>query len=394
MSYRIEDVLEAVQHGAPAPRTSTDDIIAGAHRIRRRRRTAAVAGAGGAAAVVVALVTGLTGTLRSAPPAPPVPAASPSPVVARPVFTQPDGFASTLASFRAGKYRVGPVNQVTSGYQVLPVYRDGYVIGVDDKEYPLADATITVYRPGVFDPATFGAKGEFNTAYGPAAKVDVGGTTALVRELTYLLPEQQAMKKWLSTRKDGDTSSARDLPQVKYTRTAVAWEYADDAWATFLPGQGRDPFTRKDTLAIVAGVRPAAERPLRMPYTFGWLPGGWQAVSVTQNAEDMSDVVSEVVLHDGPPSRAEQAGPVDDGVLSGGVVRVWTGTPKDGYKAGKGRRVVCDEPIRNCVLVLDAGHFAEFQSSGKGLTVADITKILMSLRPATMRDQESWPPAE
>ncbi|WP_306204961.1 hypothetical protein [Actinoplanes sp. RD1] len=392
MSFRVEDVFEAVQHGAPAPRTSTDDIIAGAHRIRRRRRTAAVAGAGGAAAVVVALVTGLTGTPRSAPPAPPA-ATVTTPPVARKVFTQPAGFAAALASFRIGKYQVGPVNQVTAGYQVLPVYRDGYVIGVDDEEYPLADATITVYRPGVYDPAMFGAKGEFTTAYGPVSTVDVGGSRALVRDLTYALPDQDAMKKWLAGRKDGDQAAARDLPQLKYTRTAVAWEYADDAWATFLPGQVRDPLTRADTLAIVAGVSPAAGRPLRMPYTFGWLPGGWQTVGVTQNAEGMSDVVSQVVLHDGPLTREEQAGPVDDS-LPGGLLRVWTGTPKGSAERDAGQRITCDEQIANCVMVLDPDHFAEFQGVGKGVTVKDALRILTSLKPARVRDQSAWPRAE
>src|SRR5690242_2278599 len=70
MSYHVRDVLESARESAPAPRTTTADIIARAGRIRTRRRLAAATGAGAAClAVAVAAVSGLNASGPGSSPA-------------------------------------------------------------------------------------------------------------------------------------------------------------------------------------------------------------------------------------------------------------------------------------------------------------------------------------
>ncbi|MFI5938355.1 hypothetical protein [Actinoplanes sp. NPDC051494] len=385
MSYRIEDVLEAVQQGAPAPRTSTDDIIAGARRIRSRRRWAAGTAAGGAVLTVAVLVAGLTGTPQKTSP-PVTPAA---PTVTERVFTQPDGFAATLGEYRVGRYTIGPVDAVTQGYQTLPVYRDGDTTRVGDKEYLNADAVIRVYRPGVYDPRSFGAEQVYRGRYGRSTAITVAGRPGMKRELTYEVPTMRQFNNWYDNPTEGMFPEEEGGPE--YTRTAVAWEYADDAWAVFAPGQSLAPMSEADTLAMVAGLTPAQPRPIRVPYRIGYLPDGYQVVGALQVTPETDEIVSIVSIHRGPLKGDDLVDPMDE--VSGGLLRIWQGTPTDSTRPATKTGVRCDSQLTHCVRLFgDDNYFAEFQSREGGLPEARIKQILSGLSFENVNDRSTWQP--
>jgi len=47
-------------------------------------------------------------------------------------------------------------------------------------------------------------------------------------------------------------------------------------------GRTRRP-ARADSLAIVEALKPQAARPIRAPYTFGWLPKGLRVIAAEQS---------------------------------------------------------------------------------------------------------------
>ncbi|GAA0479144.1 hypothetical protein Ade02nite_40080 [Paractinoplanes deccanensis] len=389
MSYRIEDVLESVAEGAPAPRTSTDDIIAGAHRIRVRRRWTAVAGAGGAAAVTVAVVVAVTGTApHAARPQPPAASAavSPAPVAARD-FAQPKGLELTVAEARAGKWRIGPGGTATAGYQQIPVYRDGMTMETDGVAYPYPDGTLTFYKPGVYDIEAFGVTTWPKERYGPPRNVTVAGRPGIERQLTYVLPNVEDMRARLRA----NPGMRPDDPSIRtetFTRTAFAWRFDGTAWATFVPSSSREPLSRAESLAIVEAVRPRTAEPVRAPYTLGWLPPGW---SVTLAEQGPTDMASRVFLDREAPAGGELALPVDE-YPARGRLTIWVGTPKSFNAPGKGETMKCVDVNGYCTLVVDGNHFAELQRVGKALSMDDVRRILRGLTFTAVADRSAWKP--
>ncbi|MEV4349174.1 hypothetical protein AB0J83_32355, partial [Actinoplanes sp. NPDC049596] len=261
---------------------------------------------------------------------------------AAPAIAQPHGFASTVGESRAGAYRVGPVDQVTTGYQRLPVYRDGLVVRIDDKTYPRAVATITVYRTGVFDPGAFTNPGQGRTS------------------VPLKLAERQALI-------DGKK---------------VAWPYAADSWATLVPSEGKGSPDLSDAAKIIDSIAPAPERPVRAPYSFGFLPPGWRVVSAGQAAPGLSDQISRIALQKGDLTRAQKQGPVDETVPYA-ILKI-VAVPQDTSR----ERIRCVSHY--CTMILDRGHEAELQGIGTGPSVPEIRRILAGLRFADVADQSTW----
>ncbi|XVU28027.1 hypothetical protein ACQPZJ_13550 [Actinoplanes sp. CA-054009] len=390
MSYRIEDVLESVQEGAPPPRTSAADIIAGAQRIRSRRRWAAVAGAGGAAAVTVALVAGLTGAAPQAAP-PDAPAAAPTPTVSRAVavknFTQPAGLGFTIGETRIGKWTIGPAGTATHGYQQIPVYRDGKTMVSDGVAYPYEDAMLTFYRPGVYDIKTFGTAAWSNETYGPAKNITIAGRPGIERQFTYTLPDIDDLRAKMKAN-PGMRLNDPSIKTQTFSRTAFAWKFDGSSWATFLPGSAREPMSRAESLAIVEAVQPGSARPARAPYTFGWLPADWKVIAVQQNPTDFP---SQVLLDQRAPSGRQLADAFEDQV-TGGRLTIWTGKPKTSNAPPAGENLKCADINGYCTLVIDQTHFAEFQRLGKRLSMDDIRRILRGLTFVSLDDQAGWRP--
>ena len=390
--YRIEDVLESVQEGAPPPRTGTAEIIANARRIRQRRRWATVAGAGAAAVATVALVAGVTGTVpRAGNPVTPA-AAEPTPAKTAPkVFTQPKGLGYTVGTSRAGAWQVGPVRAATYGYQEIPIYRDGETVMSDGVPYPVSDGTITLYRPGAYDPASFGRSEVPEWRYGAPEDVTIAGRPGIMRELQYDLPDLadlKAQRKKNSKLKPNDPSIKRN----PYSAPAVAWQYDGTAWATFLPSPQRETLSREETVAVVEGLEPQAGQPIRAPYTFGWLPAGWRVTGAEQSAPDVDPFVSEVTIDERLPTGKDLVTPIDY-YPGGGHLTIFKGKPKPGNAPAKGRDLSCKDNNGYCTMVIDDEYSAELQRVGKALTMDDVRHILRELKVIpSLNDLNTWKP--
>jgi len=369
-----------VQDGAPAPRTTTDDIISRAGRIRARRAATAVAGG---VIACVALTTAAVTTLgasgadvhnAAAPPvaasAAPAPSASapPAPISsAAPV--QPDGFRTRLGEYRVGEYKIGPAGQVAPGYQQIPVYRDGSTWSGDDGvKYPLAEGTITVYRAGVYDPDTFGRNGDGTLLVSAPYEVKVAGRAGTGQDFTYVSPV------------DGER-----LP----VRAALAWQYAPDAWATFLPDYSRDGLPRADVAKIAAGLVTDRDRELRVPYRIGFLPDGWRPVAVTQTDNRTSTTVSRVFLHKGPLTESA-ARPIDEVFPRSAMINVFRGDPKDETISGKDG-VHCATGRTSCMIV-KGDYLIEVTDWNGGLSAAEVRQIAEGLQLKDLADQKTWLP--
>jgi hypothetical protein len=376
MSYHVRDVLESVQDSPPAARTTTDDIIGRARGIRLRRLAAAVTGS--TAAVVAVLVA--ASTLLGGPATRP---AQPYPVGAAvgTQFTMPDGFGTVFGEYRAGKYRIGPVGQVTATYQELPVYLDGQTWTDDDsgQEYPLVDGMITFYRTGVYNPDSLGAA-DPSDAYGPKIAVTVAGQPGFAREST---PQVYA---------SGGVRIGQSLaPQDVYKRTVLEWQYGPDAWATYIPGRAR-ALSTAEAVSIASAVTVQPARQLRIPYTLGFLPKGWQLVSVTQTPAKISSEISEVWLRNGPVPKADGAQRIDLG-MPGVRILVMKGQPKDAAIQGRDG-VHCYPGAKGCEIIkgdylIDvSGRDLDGRSSG--ITDAQLQQLAHGLKVGDLIDQSTW----
>ncbi|HEY0534839.1 MAG TPA: hypothetical protein VGD29_24910 [Actinoplanes sp.] len=300
MSYDIQDILESVRGGAPAPYTTTDDIIARARR-RRTRRTVGVAAAGVAAVLGIVTAVAL------------VPGGTPNMDVAgQPAASQPTGplppenhlpikrvdFSTTLGSYRVGAYQVGPAGQVTAGYQEIPVYRDGetWQDEATKVDYPYAGSMLTVYAPGVYDPGSFSFGEDATLKISDKYTVKIGDKAGFAIDFTYSVPGNES---------------------TKFVRTALAWQYKTGAWATLVPNYNHGPLPRADAVQIAAGLLTSAKKQqLKVPYKLGYLPKGWQAVAVTQTPVQTSTEMSSMYLHQGPEANPAT---VQDGSAQGTV---------------------------------------------------------------------------
>lgn len=382
MSYRVRDVLESVQQAAPAPHTTTDDIIARARRIRARRTAAVVTGSAAAVlAVVVAATAGQGAPTGKTPPAAQGPSVAQGPSIAVPLpgslLTPPDTFSTMLGEYRVGPYQIGPVGAVTAGFQELPVYRDGQTWNADDgTPYPLSDGLITIYRPGVFSPDTFGADEPTDYSFGAEFPVTVAGRPGIGREVSQSVSPS-----------GGVDPSGPSNPQDRYVRTALAWQYEPGAWATYLPQFLLRNESTQDAVRVAAAVTPKPRRQVRLPYSLDYLPVGWQIVAVTETRAKLSNQVSEVFLHDGPIPAANLRDKVDLR-LPGVHIVVMKGQPKDGDIRGQDG-VHCYAPQPACTVV-SGDYLIDVDGRGSDLTETDVRQIVLGLHPVDLADQDTW----
>ncbi|MFC7531857.1 hypothetical protein [Actinoplanes sp. GCM10030250] len=359
MPYRVEDVLRSVQESAPPPHTTADDIISSAQRLRRRRTTGSAVTF---LAVVAAAVTLLSGTpgAQVSPAAIPSMAASPAPL--GPNLAVPSGPLPIYGEYITKDHRIGPTSQLAAGYQEVPVYRT-------DASDQVTDGIITVYRPGVYDPANFG-QSDATLTYSAPFPVDVGLRPGTGRDLTYRWP--------------GDTG-----PLI--TRTALAWQYAPDAWATFSPERRPSTLTRNDAvrIAMLLDQAPPGKRPARAPYRIGFLPANWQVAAVTETPEARSDLVSEVFLVNGPQPGISLSTPINMGLP---VLRIATlkGEPDDPALRGR-NGTHCYDTQSTCVLV-HGGYHLEITDLTGALSTPDFRRIANALTPSDIANPTTWPP--
>jgi hypothetical protein len=370
--------LESVQEAAPAPRTTTDDIIAQAGRIRARRAVLAVAGgvvACLALTTVVATGLGATNTdgqpaaAPAAPSAAPAPSASAPPPVLKGRPLQPNGFQTRLQAYRVGEYQIGPAGQVAPGYERIPVYRDGETWQDDTgTKYPLTAGMITVYNPGVYEQGAFNVLGNDTMLIGAPYEVPVAGRTGIGRDWTYVSPADR---------------------ERQYVRAALAWQYADNAWATFQPDYATADLPRADLAKIAAKLSVGRESELKVPYRLGFVPEGWRPVAVTQTPSAVSSLVSKVFLHKGPLTESA-ATTIDEVFPHSAMITVSRTDPKDATISGKDG-LHCYDKRTTCVIV--QGEFlVEVTDWNAGLSSAEVKKIAQGLELRDLADQKTWLP--
>lgn len=310
----------------------------------------------------------------AASPTAPAPATSTAARVSAGPPIQPTGFTTDLGEYRVGAFKVGPAGQVAPGYQEIPVYRNGSTLQADDgTSYPLAEATITVYRPGVYDPATFGGGGNETLVIGAPYPVKVAGKSGIGRDMTFISPVD-SQKKWV--------------------RASLTWEYAPHAWATFIPNFDTVALPRTDAVKIAAKLAMGHPRELRVPYRMGFLPAGWLPVAVTQTGSKISTEVSKVFLHRGPLTESA-ATRIDEIFPHSALITVFKGQPKD--LASRGTERLHCYPRRAACDIIQGDYLIGVEDSNGGvnggLSDAEVRRITQGLQLLDLTDQKTWVPA-
>ncbi|GAA0798715.1 hypothetical protein [Spirilliplanes yamanashiensis] len=258
---QLREFVDTVSAGEPPLTHSADDIVAAGRRAERRRR-AGLASAGAAGLVVVAVagafaLPSLTGPDATRPdPGPAAPAAAAS---------EPAAFDFTFKGYDAGRFHVKDPIVVSAAYQMSSIYMDGRFTNDEsvgdvseaelaaNRSRPRLNAFLTVYRPGAFDPEGI----EEGTELTVAGRRAVQATTQV----------------------------HADPPAVPGGDKLLAWEYADNAWAT-VTSQSNDAAEPSfaDLATLVPGLRQSPARPATLPFTVGHVPDGYQAVQVGSHA--------------------------------------------------------------------------------------------------------------
>lgn len=349
----LHERMKAAGGGLPPPPFTVDDLAdAGRRQVRRRRWLVGTTGAVGAVVAVAAMVTTMSGTPIRTPAADPPaePAARPAPP-----------FAVTFAGYRSREYRVADPAVVTPGYAAAGVFRGSDQVGM-----------LTAYRPGVFRPAP-------PTGAGP---VDIAGRPG------FSYTNEQVLGR------NSSGTVAWDSVRV----SALAWEVSTDTWATIESfGTLPDAATR----ALATGFRPVDSGPARIPYRVGHLPSGYRLVQagtwgrlVDANDAALGGSVYQRVA----PAFAGLTGVVEfEGPSSTALLITVAKSDRDGTQnrrlrpkclpANPRSGVICEKAIEG------EGFDVRVDDRSRNLPVAEVERILDSVRPADLDDPATWIPA-
>ena len=276
MKLELSDMLANAKADPPPLRYSVEDAIA-AGRKRQRRLRAAWAGAGSAAVVVaVAAAVAMPQVIpdrRPVGPAPVAPAASPVPTQ-RVSFEYPaDEYTGNIASFTVGNLTVTGTVHMTPGYQVAVVVAQGRGTPIEDEngtthQMPNDVGNVVVYRAGVFDPAQF-ESGE---------PVSINGAHGYYRAPVKVKP----------------TASNLKFPaQARQVNPALAWEYADNAWAVVSTNANAE-ITKQQLIAVAGKLTSSTPAPVKVGFRLTYVPAGFNlAAAGTSDSNLLSPLEGE-----------------------------------------------------------------------------------------------------
>ena len=282
MDFDPQDVLDSV-----SSRRSVDDMAAAGHAPQRRRRYTWLVGGVAAAAVVAAVSLPHLASAGGHPAATAgaggsaTTAAADAKPLAFPALNTP--FMYSIKGYNVGMLHVSDPLFATASYQESIITLDGVAkaksvnsAGTWVREYDRPVGTLTVYRPGVFKPDKFQT-----------------GTKVTIRTLP-------GLQTTFDTTVTDDSAKRTGGKPTGTTHTvkvaALAWQYADNAWATITTTplfKTTDP--AKDLLTLAAGLTPAAAAtPVKVPYTLGTTPAGYHLVAIGKfdplsGGEDISE---------------------------------------------------------------------------------------------------------
>jgi hypothetical protein len=376
MSADISELLREAKAGAPPLRHTADDIVAAGRRRRERRR---MAWAGGGAAAVVAVlaaavvvpqvVAGGRGD-RVAPGASAAPAPD-SGAAAAPVSYPEALFAYGFKGYTVGKFEVSAPVLVTPGYQEAYVRKDGELLNLYGEGKKVVASTagysgmLTVYRPGVFKPTRF-AKGE---------PVRVHGRPGFFAT---------------------DVPYSTD-PNEPHPRPALAWQYADDAWAV-VSNLTPTVYSRADLISVAEGLAGSAAYPATLAFKAGWTPAGYVVTSAGATDDSPNGapyMVSSVRLVTARPSYRDLTEPVDASHAGKPTIRIAL-YPKeftDGSHQKPGSAAYCAAGNHDLCFRMtpDGKYLAEVVGSGSQ-TQEELKRILDNLVFAPVQDRSAWFP--
>ncbi|MET8365171.1 hypothetical protein ABZU53_16570 [Micromonospora sp. NPDC005194] len=271
---QLHEFVDAVTGEEPPMARTADDIIVAGRRAERRRR-AGFASAGVAGLVVVAVAGAFVLPTLGAEQNSPAPVGAATSKVAEATWSDAVPFTFTFQGYDAGTLHVQDPIVASTAYQIASVYSDGHTSNdkplIEEEAAALGGATeqdkkkaaggkpslwayLTVYRPGVFDPAKI--KG--------GTDVTVAGRRAVRALLPVGLDPQN---------------------QVDAGNKLFAWEYADNAWAavTSISSDEATP-SFEDLGGLVEGLKPSKPTPALVPFTVGYVPGGYVPLQIGTHA--------------------------------------------------------------------------------------------------------------
>jgi hypothetical protein len=343
----IRQLLEAAKADPPPPPTTVDDIVrAGRRRLRKSR--ASVAGLG-IAAVATALLVATTITPATAPTLDTA-ANAPAP-------------ATTSFTLTYAGYRVGPF-QVTDPIQVTPGYQQSLVRRLDNQNV----GTLTVYARGVFRTDRFAA--------GTGIQVDgrPGYAVRLDRVLTF----------GAARARGATTSTVVKLP-------AIAWQYADDAWATLTSD---DPDTRglpADALRRLADAFTLSKaRPATTAFRIKTMPPGWELAAVGRSLVGGDTAVSAATWVRSGTRFDALTEPLDLTRTPSIVVRVSPVETEGPYAHPVSPACLTGQHF--CDVPIDGRFYAEVYDASGTVPGDEIAKIAQSLEFAVPARPDSWFP--
>ncbi|MEU1885428.1 hypothetical protein ABZ491_08095 [Micromonospora rifamycinica] len=407
---QLREVVDVVTAEEPPMTRTADDIVAAGRRAERRRR-AGFASAGVAGLVVVAVAGAFTLptlTAERGTTAAPAPAgATTTTGSTRAGWPAAAPFTFTFRGYDAGTLHVQNPIVTSTGYQIASVYSDGHIsndrpvtaeeIGAegDPVEWkkravggkPTLWAYLTVYRPGVFDPA-----GIRN-----ARKVTVAGHRAVQANLPVGLDPGKPI------------SEGNKL---------LAWEYAPDAWAA-VTSVSSDPATPsfQDLGGLVGGLKPSRPTPALLPFRVGYLPDGYRPLQTGTHAmPGLSGIAAARAGDHGGATYTRPAAPtsgltapydaVEGGIKDGFHIFVTPArssnqSPEPGVTKchpGSDRQVPGDDAAGGGFCnIWNADGTVVLQVSGMGLgnrlPLAELERIARGITVADVRDESTWTPA-
>jgi hypothetical protein len=374
----MEDVVDLATCEPPPLRYTVDDIVKSGQRAQKRRRigwlgsgVTAVVAVGAAAAVTVPSLAG--GAPLAAATTSAAGASGPATIAAAPDFPAAAPFTFTFDGYRVGKLRVGRPIDVSTAYQLAPVYADDLTTNdkAFDPNHPAPQqagelyAYLTVYRPGAYDPARLAG----------ARQVTVAGRPGL--------------------------EASEPGPDGSSVVRTLAWQYGTNAWAVISSNSTEaDNPSAADLRKLAAGLRPATPVPARVPVTMSYVPSGYRLDEAAAHA--MTGLNGIAAARNGDYA---------------GLLFSKPGLPTTGLTEPYGGVEGNDPPGSFLVFVVPAANSNQHASSGiscgdgfcnrwaengkvniqvenraGGLSDSEMTKILNGITLGNVHDDGTWTP--
>ncbi|MEV8512367.1 hypothetical protein [Dactylosporangium sp. NPDC051484] len=369
MRSELPELLRDARTALPPPRFDVEDAVVAGRRLRTRRRVGRT-GLFAAVTVVAAVAIAAVAPRLGVPVVPGVPAVPAVPVASgdtgASAFDYPaEPLVGNIRGFKGERFGLSGTVHVTPGYQVAEVTRpdtSSIVTGPADRYhgFSFAAGVVVVYRAGAFDPSAF-----------------AGGEPVLVE------------------RRPGRYHPSLRLMAGLPDGPALAWQYADGAWAVVASTDQHRPMARDELAFVAAGLRSGEPDAARLAFRLGHVPAGFtpQAAGTADGSLTRSiPGESYVRLVKGAATYTSLAGPVS--VPEAGGVRLPTieltlyrsWFAKDTRSPGE---AFCQRP-GFCYTSSPDGEWQIEAASGPPVSDDELLRVLRSITFADPASPPTW----